>query len=74
MPLEGSNVEEVGDDDTHPFVNAKLPVITLHSVTQETLAILHSVRDQVDAVHADEYYAAYKLAAFYLAYLDLKME
>jgi len=74
MPLEGSNVEEVGDDDTHPFVNAKLPVITLHSVTQETLAILHSVRDQVDAVHADEYYASYKLAAFYLAYLDLKME
>lgn len=74
IPLEGVNVEKVGDDDTHPFVDAKLPVITLHSVTQETLSVLHSIRDRIDAVHPDDYYDAYRLAAFYLAYLDLKME
>lgn len=72
MKLEGVNVERVGDDDTHPFVDAKLPVITIHSVTQETLSVLHSVRDKVSAIHPDDYYDAYRLVAFYLAYLDMR--
>jgi Zn-dependent M28 family amino/carboxypeptidase len=74
VTLQGVNVENVGDDDTHPFADARLPVITIHSVTQETLGVLHSVRDQVSAVHPDDYYDAYRLAAFYLAYLDLRAE
>ena len=51
-----------------------MPVITLHSVTPETLNILHSNRDRVAAIHSDEYYATYKLAAVYLAYLDITTE
>jgi hypothetical protein len=47
VPLAGVNVENVGDDDSHPFLNAKIPVITIHSLTQETWPILHSNRDQV---------------------------
>jgi aminopeptidase-like protein len=74
MTLEGVNVEKVGDDDTHPFADAKLPVITIHSITQDTLSILHSSRDQVSAIQPDEYYDAYRLVTFYLAYLDLRME
>jgi hypothetical protein len=68
------NVDNVGNDDTYPFVLAKMPVISLHSITQDTLAILHSERDQISAVHVDEYYSTYKLVAFYLAYLDLKLD
>ena len=74
IPLQGVNVEQVGDDDTHPFLSAHIPVITIHSVTQETLPILHTARDQINAIHFDDYYTAYKLAAFYLAYLDVKIE
>jgi len=73
-PLQGVDVDAVGDDDTHPFLSANIPVISIHSVTQETFDILHSNRDRMDAIHFDDYYAAYKLAAYYLAYLDVKIE
>jgi len=74
IPLQGVNVDRVGDDDTHPFLSAHIPVISIHSVTQETFPILHTARDRMDAIHFDDYYAAYKLAAYYLAYLDVKTE
>ena len=74
MPLHGVNVDRVGDDDTHPFADAKLPVITIHSLTQESFRILHSERDRIQAIRFDDYYATYKLIAFYLAYLDVKTE
>ncbi len=72
--LQGVDVDQVGDDDTHPFLSAHIPVISIHSLTQETLPILHSSRDRADAIHFDDYYAAYKLAAYFLAYLDVKTE
>jgi hypothetical protein len=42
VPPTGVNVDNVGDDDSHPFLDARIPVITIHSVTQETFPILHS--------------------------------
>jgi hypothetical protein len=74
IPLQGVNVDRVGDDDTHPFLSAHIPVISIHSVTQETWSILHSPRDRMDAIDFEDYYAAYKLAAYYLAYLDVAAE
>jgi hypothetical protein len=74
VTVQGVNVEQVGDDDTHPFLSAHIPVISIHSVTQDTIRILHSERDRLDAINFDDYYTAYKLAAYYLAYLDLKAE
>jgi len=73
-PVEGANVDAVGDDDTHPFLSSKIPVISIHSVTPATLPILHTPRDKMSAIHLDDYYASYKLIADYLAYLDLKVE
>ena len=60
----------MGDDDSHPFLSAKIPVLTIHSLTQQTFGILHTGRDQLSAIHPDDYYAAYRLAATYLAFLD----
>ena len=74
ITLQGVNVDKVGDDDTHPFLSAHIPVISIHSITQDTLGILHSVRDRVDAIHFADYYTAYKLIACYLVYLDVKTE
>lgn len=73
ITLEGVNVDRVGDDDTHPFLRSNISVISIHSITQETLPILHSSRDRIDAIHLDDYYSTYKLMAYYLAYLDAKL-
>jgi putative aminopeptidase FrvX len=69
-----TNVEKVGDDDSHPFLNAKVPVITLHSITQESLAWLHNDHDRFDAIRMQDYYDSYKMIAFFLAYLDSASE
>ena len=68
------NVERVGDDDSHSFLDAKIPVITFHSVTSETWPILHSQRDNLKAIDSGHYYAGYRLAALYLAYLDTVLD
>lgn len=72
IPVHAVNVDYVGDDDTHPFLDAHIPVISVHSVTTETFPILHSRRDRLDRIHLDAYYQSYRLIAFYLAYLDQK--
>jgi aminopeptidase YwaD len=64
------NVERVGDDDSHPFRDAHIATLTIHSITQATLPILHTSRDRVSAIHAEDYYAAYRVAATLLAFLD----
>lgn len=68
------DVEQVGDDDSHPFLSAKMPVITLHSVMPDTFGILHSSKDRLEAVHRDDYYSTCRLAALYLAWLDIKTD
>ena len=73
VPPVGVNVENVGDDDSHAFLNAKIPVITIHSVTQETWPVLHSRRDQLQAINPAYYYTAYRVVATYLAYLDTRL-
>jgi hypothetical protein len=73
IPLQGVNVDDVGDDDTHPFLSKKLPVICIHSVTQEKWQILHSQRDKLSAINPGDYYDAYRLVAFYLNYLDVRL-
>jgi hypothetical protein len=71
LPLAVMNVDRAGESDSRPFVDAKIPVIDFHSVTQETFAILHSSRDGFPAVHMQEYENSYYFLAAYLAYLDV---
>ena len=66
----GVNVDNVGDDDSRPFKDAKIPVLSFHSITQQTLGILHSKDDTLQAIDASHYYDAYRLASTYLAYID----
>ena len=73
VTLQGIDVDAVGDDDTHPFLSAHIPVISIHSLTQETLPVLHNARDKLEAINFNDYYTAYKLCAYYLAYLDVKL-
>jgi len=73
VSVSGVNVDRVGDDDTHPFLSKKIPVISIHSVTQDKWAILHSTRDNVRAINFADFYDAYRLVAFYLDYLDTRL-
>lgn len=72
IPLRGVNVERVGDDDSHPFLEAHIPVLTIHSLTSQNFALLHTARDDLKEIHPTDYYTAYRLAANLLAYLDLR--
>ncbi len=68
--LRGVNVEHVGNDDTQAFRDKKVPVITLHSITQETWPILHSVKDNLSVIHLDDLFQSYRVVSAYLAYID----
>lgn len=70
VKLNGVNVERVGNDDTQAFRDRKVPVITLHSVTQETWSLLHSRRDNLAAINLDYLYESYRVVGVYLAYID----
>jgi hypothetical protein len=74
LPLAIVNVHKVGRSDSDTFQDAGVPTVLIHSITQETLPVLHSIRDNVRAVKMDDYYDTYKLLAAYLAYLDGKLD
>ena len=70
LPLQGVDVDKVGSSDSESFAQQKIPAITIHSLTQETLPILHTPKDTPEAVRLDDYYQSYRLIAAYLSYLD----
>ncbi len=74
VPIAAVNVEQVGSTDSESFAARKTPSITIHSLTQETLSILHSPRDRPDQIHLDDYYSTYILMGGYLAYLDSSLD
>lgn len=73
LPIGGVNVEKVGTTDSAPFAANAIPAITVHSVTQETMPVLHSEKDTMHAVDFAAYYDSYRLLAAYLAYLDVNL-
>jgi Zn-dependent M28 family amino/carboxypeptidase len=72
-PLAGINIDRVGSTDSASFTAKKIPAVTLHSVTQDKLAILHSPKDNLNAIVLDDYYTTYRLVCAFLTYLDRKL-
>jgi hypothetical protein len=70
LPLTGMNVDGVGESDEESFINRKVPVVIIHSLTQETIPVLHSPKDKYSAIHFDDYYNSYRLLSGYLVFLD----
>jgi putative aminopeptidase FrvX len=70
LPLGEVDVERVGSTDSESFAGKHIPRITIHSLTQETLRVLHSDADTLKQLHTDDYYDTYRLLSGYLAYLD----
>ena len=70
MPAIAMNVDAVGTTDSESFRAHKIPAITIHSVTSETLPILHTSHDRIDRVNLEEHYKTYRLLLAYLTFLD----
>ena len=70
LPVSILNVDGLGSTDSESFARYHIPRITLHSVTLQTMKLLHSSDDTLAAIKFDDYYDSYRLIAEYLAYLD----
>ena len=70
LPLTVVNVDGVGESDEESFIRRNVPTITIHSLTQATIRVLHTNRDNYSAVHFDDYYNSYRLVTAYLVFLD----
>ena len=70
LDFRGVNVDGVGTTDSQPFKEAHIPVLCLHSVTQETWQVVNGSRDVWSAVSWSDYYDSHKLVAALLRYLD----
>ncbi len=74
LPVATVNVEKVGSADSETFRERKIPAITIHSLMQPTLRILHSPLDTIKEIDLDAYYRTYRLILGYLLVLDQNLE
>jgi hypothetical protein len=70
IPVQAMNADNVGTTDSESFARYHIPRITIHTLTGETLSVLHSSRDRLDKIRMGDYYDTYRLMAGYLVYLD----
>ena len=56
LPISVVNAHNVGRSDSDSFEDRKIPTINIHSMTQETIQIIHSPRDQMESIHMEKYY------------------
>lgn len=73
LPLRGVDMPRGFHFDSESFRKIKIPTITIHSTTQDTLLTPH-LGDDMTAMHWTEYYDSYLLIATYLSYLDVKLD
>jgi len=74
LPLQAVNVDQFGESDAESFAGLHIRSITFHSVTQQTMGILHSNQDTFHAIHGDDYYASYRFLTAYLAWIDRELD
>lgn len=70
LEFAGVNVERVGSTDSQTFKDAHIPVLSLHSVTQQTWKIINGPRDLWPAVSWKDYYDSHRFISALLVYLD----
>jgi len=73
LPVAVVNADKVGNDDSASFMRRRIPTLMIHSITNQTLHILHSADDNLSAVKFADYYDSYRLIAAYLAWIDAQL-
>ena len=61
LPFGFVDFDEVGVSDSESFRARKIPVITIHSVTQEIVSKLHTEEDQLTPIQPGHYQESYRL-------------
>ena len=74
LPVAVVNADNVGEDDSESFIRHKIPTLMIHSITQETLHILHSNDDNFSSIQFGDYYDTYRLLTAYLASIDTTLQ
>jgi Zn-dependent M28 family amino/carboxypeptidase len=73
--VKGANNDLVAESDAKTFYDAKIPVISVHSLYGADKKIPGTYADNPSAYHGTEYYyESYKLIAAFLAYLDESLD
>ena len=62
------------DSDAAAFIAWRIPAIDFHSLSQDTIPLLHSKRDVRTALDPKSYYNHYQFLVAYLAYLDATID
>ena len=62
------------DSDAAAFTAWKIPIIDFHSLSQDTIHLLHSKRDVRTAIDLKSYYNHYRFLVAYLVYLDATID
>ena len=73
LQFAGVNVDAVGTTDSMTFHKAGLSVLSLHSITQETLPLINSKLDTRKSLSWKDYYDTHRFVSALLAYLDQKL-
>jgi Iap family predicted aminopeptidase len=73
LNLAGVNLDAVGSTDSMTFHKAGLPVLSLHSVTQETWRLINSRRDVWASLSWKDYYETHRFISALLVYFDQKL-
>jgi hypothetical protein len=73
LDFSGVDVDRVGTTDSQTFKDAHMPVLSLHSVTQETWGVINGNRDVWPAVSWKDYYDTHRLVSALLMYLDREL-
>ncbi len=69
LSVMGADNSLISDSDGRAFADAKIPVLSVHSLAPEK-KLSYSGKDTLSAINMTEYYASYRLIAAYLVYLD----
>jgi hypothetical protein len=70
LNFSGMNVDRVGTTDSQTFKDARIPVLSLHSLTQETWRTINGSKDVWSAVSWKDYYDTQRFVSGLIAYLD----
>ncbi len=70
IPVAGADTNIVGDSDAKSFSAAKIPVLSVHSLSGNAVRVPGTSNDNSTAVLPKDYYESYRLISAFLAYLD----
>lgn len=74
IPISAAALGRRVDSDASAFISMRIPAIDFHSVTTETMRMLHTKADTRQAVDRKSYYEHYRFLSAFLEYLDENVE